>query len=148
MYYRKHVLIVLSSLMYPSLSFSASAMVENDPGLISSLVRVFSILFIILAMLFASFYLAKGPLKNLKKKMGLKDKNEIIKVLDMTTIAPKKSIGVVDVAGHIIVVGITANDIVLLARLGSEGAAGRPESGTLEYEKNSEAFSLLKGMDV
>lgn len=89
----------------------------NDPDLFYSLIKVVSALSIILALLFASLYLGKGPLEMLKKKIGLKKRDEIIKILDVTHISPKKSIGVVDVAGHIIVVGITANDIKLLARL-------------------------------
>lgn len=120
----------------------------NEPDLLFSVIRVFSILFVILVLLFTLFYLTKGPLKNLKKKIGLKERDEIIRVLDITNIAPKKSIGVVDVAGHIIVVGITANDIIPLARLDERGSTGRPGLGGLIEERNKEVSSLLNGTNI
>ena len=116
---------MLAGLMAGTASpLSASPAGGDGPDLFSSLIRVLSILFLILALLFISFYLTRGPLKKLKKRIGLKGGEEIIKVIDIRHIAPKKSIGVVDVAGHIIVVGITANDINLLARLDTPSPRG------------------------
>lgn len=141
-------LITLNLLASLSLPLSASVTGETDPDLFYSLIRVFSILFIILALLFTSFYLTKGPLKNLKKKIGLKERDEIIRVLDITNIAPKKSISVVDVAGHIIVVGITANDIIPLARLGNRGAIEIPGSAGLVEGRDSDVSSILNGTEI
>ncbi len=117
-------------------SLAASGIGENNPDFFSSIVKVFSILFIILAIMLVLFYLSKGPLKNLKKKIGLKDRDEVIKVLGINHIAPKKSICVVDVAGHIFVVGITTDNIIPIARLQDKELTERTEKGsTMEDDR-------------
>ncbi len=129
----KIMLTSLALLAFTSNSLAASGTGENNPDFFSSIVKVFSVLFIILAIMLALFYLSKGPLKNLKKKIGLKERDEVIKVIDISHIAPKKSICVVDVAGHVFVVGITNDNIIPIARLGDKGIIERPEQGsTLE----------------
>lgn len=126
----KVLLTSLVLLPFTANPLAASGIGENNPDFFSSLVKVFSILFIILAIMLILFYLSKGPLKNLKKKIGIKERDEVIKVIDISHIAPKKSICVVDVAGHIFVVGITADNIIPIARLGDKELTERTEQGS------------------
>lgn len=132
----KVMLTSLVLLTFASNSLAATGIGENNPDFFSSIVKVFSILFIILAIMLALFYLSKGPLKNLKKKIGLKERDEVIKVIDISHIAPKKSICVVDVAGHVFVVGITTDNIIPIARLQDKELTERTEQGsTMEDDR-------------
>ncbi|HLF85772.1 MAG TPA: flagellar biosynthetic protein FliO [Nitrospiria bacterium] len=126
MTYLKVTLTSLVLLVFAANPIAASGIGENNPDFFSSIIKVFSVLFVILAIMLVLFYLSKGPLKNLKKKIGLRERDEVIKVIDISHIAPKKSICVVDVAGHIFVVGITTDNIIPIARLGDKGIIERP----------------------
>ena len=143
MTYLKVTLTSLALLALASNSLAASGIGQNNPDFSSSIVKVFSVLFIILAIMLALFYLSKGPLKNLKKKIGIKERAEVIKVIDISHIAPKKSICVVDVAGHVFVVGITTDNIIPIARLQGKELTERTEQGSTMEDDRGRRPSFL-----
>ncbi len=139
----KVMLTSLVLLPFTANPLAASGIGENNPDFFSSLVKVFSTLFIILAIMLILFYLSKGPLKNLKKKIGIKEREEVIKVIDVSHIAPKKSICVVDVAGHIFVVGITTDNIIPIARLQDKELTERTDKGSTMEDDRGRRLSFF-----
>lgn len=83
------------------------------PDLISTALKMSTALAIVLGGLFIFYYLTKRILK--KNVGGAKEK--LIRVLENSYIGVKKSISLVEVPGAILVLGVTSDNICLLAKI-------------------------------
>lgn len=89
----------------------------NPPDLYLAAVKTFSILFIILAVILMIFYLIK---RFWPKGSGFMGSNRWIRVIAATYIAPKKMVSLVEVAGEVIVLGLTSDHITMLTKVTNE----------------------------
>lgn len=98
--------------------FGTRASKDDEPlSLMSTGMRMVVMLFLVLALIFIIFFLFKKfVLKNTLFGGGEK----IIKVLSTGYLAPKKNIALVEVAGEILVLGISNDNISLLANIDDE----------------------------
>jgi flagellar protein FliO/FliZ len=86
----------------------------TPPDLYSAAVKTFSILFIILAVILTAFYLLKRFWPRGLEFMG---RDQWIRVIAATSIAPKKMVALVEVAGEILVLGLTGDQITMLTKV-------------------------------
>ena len=86
----------------------------TPPDLYSAAVKTFSILFIILAVILTVFYLIKRFWPRGLEFMG---RDQWIRVIAATSIAPKKMVALVEVAGEILVLGLTGDQITMLTKV-------------------------------
>ncbi len=93
------------------------AVTFSQPDFYSTAVRTFSILFIILAVILVGSYLVK---RFWPKGSGLMGSNQWIRVIASSYIAPKKTISLVEVAGEMLVLGLTDSQITMLTKVNDE----------------------------
>lgn len=112
---------------------------RETKSLIGSLVNVGVALTVVIMLLYAFVYLLK--------KSGISQggaSNSKIKVLETKMVAPKKYIAIVDVAGKIITIGITEQNISLLTELGEESVRDLQNSSALEVSsKINKSFGAI-----
>ena len=89
----------------------------SQPDFYSTAIRTFSVLFIILAVILIGSYLAK---RFWPKGSGLMASNQWIRVIAANYIAPKKTISLVEVAGEMLVLGLTDSQITMLTKINDE----------------------------
>ncbi|MCK5423686.1 MAG: flagellar biosynthetic protein FliO [Deltaproteobacteria bacterium] len=94
-----------------------NAVTSSQPDFYSTAIRTFSILFILLAVILIGSYLAK---RFWPKGSGLMGSNQWIKVIATSYIAPKKTISLVEVAGEMLVLGLTDSQITMLTKINDE----------------------------
>ena len=113
----------------------------TQPGFYSTAIRTFSILSIILAVILIGFYLIKrfGP-----KGSGFMCNNRWIKVIAATYIAPKKMISLVEIAGEILVLGLTDNQITILTKVTNKQMIRNLKSSQEKKNTNSPFYQQFK----
>ena len=89
----------------------------SEPDFYLAALKTFSVLAIILALILVGFYLIRRF--GLIRSAGAVG-TRWVTLINTTPIAPKKMIGVVDVAGEILVVGLTEQQISLLTKVTDE----------------------------
>lgn len=87
----------------------------------SSIIRMLSSLAIVVGLLLLGAYIFK---KKMLDKGGL-NRGGLIKVIDRSYIDLKKGIAIVDVAGEMIVVGLSGDNITMLTKIEDEAALAR-----------------------
>lgn len=87
-----------------------------SPDLISTALKMSAALAIVLGALLVFYHFTK---RILKKNVG-GSKGKLIRVLENSYIGVKKSISLVEVPGAILVLGVTSDNICLLAKLENE----------------------------
>jgi len=107
------ILPLISSLVEVETNLVETATL-TPPDLYSAGVKTFSVLFIILAIILTAFYLIK---RFWSKGSGFMGNNQWIRVIAATYIAPKKMVALVEVAGEILVLGLTGNHIIMLTKV-------------------------------
>lgn len=114
-----------------------------QPDLFTSAVKTFSVLFILLALILIALYLVKRfwPIG-----AGLNGSNRWLNIIATAPIAPKKMISLVEVAGEVIVLGITEQHITMLTRVVHEDAVHRIRSHRGKDTGNSSFYEQLKGL--
>lgn len=86
----------------------------NVPDLFSAGVKIYGTLFAILAVFLIAFYFAKNYFF---QGAWLLNKEKLIDVIATNPIGSKKAISVVEVAGEILVLGVSSNQISMLTRI-------------------------------
>jgi len=107
---------------------------EGEEGELNPVVRMISSLAVVLGIFLVGAYLYR---EKFMKKGGM-GKGKLIKVLDRGYVDVKKSIAVVDVAGEVLVLGVSGDNITLLTKLESEKAHEKLKS---LYTKGGQSFS-------
>ena len=98
-----------------------NAITFSQPDFYSTAIRTFSVLFIVLAVILIGSYLAK---RFWPKGSGLMGSNQWIRVIAASYIAPKKTISLVEVAGEMLVLGLTDRQITMLTKINDEHTIG------------------------
>ena len=83
-----------------------------SPDLISSALKMFIVLGILLGGLVIALYFTKKIMRQTGQSKG-----KMIRVLENSYVGVKKSISLVEVPGAVLVLGITNNNIILLAKI-------------------------------
>ncbi|MBI5747501.1 MAG: FliO/MopB family protein [Nitrospinae bacterium] len=94
----------------------------EPPDMSSAIFKTVTALAIVLAAVLLISYIAK---KVLKKNDIVFGKDKLIRVLGTSYIGVKKAITLLDVAGEVLVIGVTNNNITMLTKLESEDAKSR-----------------------
>ena len=89
----------------------------TSPDVYSTAIKTFSILFIILAVILTVFWLIK---RFWPKGSGFMGSDQWIKVIATTYIAPKKMVTLVEVAGEVLVLGLSDGQITMLTKVANE----------------------------
>lgn len=89
----------------------------SQPDFYSTAIRTFSVLSIMLAAILIGSYLAK---RFWPKGSGLMGSHPWIRVVAASYVAPKKTISLVEVAGEMLVLGLTDNQITMLTKINDE----------------------------
>jgi flagellar protein FliO/FliZ len=76
-----------------------------------SIIRIFSALAIVMGLIFLFLFILKRILGNFKGS------SKLIRTITIFPVAPKKYISLLDVAGEIIVIGITSQQISMLCKV-------------------------------
>lgn len=113
----------------------------TQTDLMSSGMKMFSMLAVVLAVMFFIFYLFK---KFVLKNGLLGAGGKWVKVLATGMLAPKKSIALVEVAGEILVLGISQNHIALLSTIRDEEKIQKMKS---ENGNSGKLWSAFKSKD-
>lgn len=112
-----------------------------DPTFFSSSIKVVTSLTIVLSLILVTYYFVKKYLL----KDGLLGMDKQIKVISTSYIAPKKNITLVEVAGEILVLGVTAANINLLTKIENKEAVemikAKKESRLANWKKNKQTIS-------
>ena len=112
------------------------------PTFFSSSIKVVTALMIVLSLILVTYYFVK---KYLLKDGSLLGMDKQVKVISTSYIAPKKNITLVEVAGEILVLGVTAANINLLTKIENKDAAKRikekKESRLANWKKNKQTVS-------
>ena len=118
----------------------------NSPELFSSLLKIVSALAVTLGVMIIAAYL----FKKIMKKGGVKINDRgLIKILSVKYLGPKSSIMLINVLGHIMVIGISNSGISLLTEI--VGAESLEQLKNIQGQEGKSApFSdylkrLLKG---
>jgi flagellar protein FliO/FliZ len=115
----------------------------TQPDLYSTAVKTFSTLFIILAVILLGFYLIK---RFGSRGTGLMGGDQWIKVIATTYLAPKKMISLVEVAGEILVLGLTDNQITMLTKVTDQQAIHHLKSSRGGKSMGSPFYQQLKSL--
>ena len=91
------------------------------PDLLSTALKMITALVIVLGALFIVFYFLK---RILKRDVG-GSSEKLIRVLSSTYIGVKKTISLIEVPGSILVLGVTSDNICLLAKIEDEEILNR-----------------------
>ena len=94
----------------------------EPPDMSSAIFKTITALAIVLAAVLLISYIAK---KVLKKNDIVFGKDKLIRVLGTSYIGVKKAITLLDVAGEVLVIGVTNNNITMLTKLESEDAKSK-----------------------
>ncbi|MBI3584851.1 MAG: FliO/MopB family protein [Nitrospinae bacterium] len=94
----------------------------EPPDMSSAIFKTITALAIVLAAVLLISYIAK---KVLKKNDIVFGKDKLIRVLGTSYIGVKKAITLLDVAGEVLVIGVTNNNITMLTKLESEEAKSK-----------------------
>jgi len=89
----------------------------TPPDMYAAAVKTFSILFIILAVILTLFYLTKRVWPRGLDFMG---GDRWVRVIAATSIAPKKTVTLVEVAGEVLVLGLAGDQITMLTKVTNE----------------------------
>lgn len=89
----------------------------SQPDFYFTAIRTFSVLLIMLAAILIGSYLAK---RFWPKGSGLMGSNPWIRVVAASYVAPKKTISLVEVAGEMLVLGLTDSHITMLTKINNE----------------------------
>jgi len=108
---------------------------SQSPDLIATAVKMFIVLGILMGVLIASLYLVRRTMG----RKGIQSKGKMIKVLASNYIGVKKNISLVAVPGAVLVLGVTADQINLLAKI--DDPETLREMSSPEYESGSLSFS-------
>ena len=87
--------------------------VDEGPTLFASMIKLFSGLAVVIAVLLVTYYFVREYLGKMNKVSG---KGKLINVIATHYLAPKKSVMLIDVAGERLVIGV-GDEINLLARI-------------------------------
>lgn len=85
----------------------------DQPDFIATAIKMFSALLLVLGIFMGSFYLLR---RVVKRDVGTRGRN-VIRIIDRSYIGVKKSVTLVDVAGKVLVLGVTDNQISLLTQI-------------------------------
>jgi len=105
-----------------------------DPNLISTALRMLAALCIVLGGLLAAFYVSK---RLFRRDVG-KSNEKLIRVLGNSYIGIKKSISLIEIPGAVLVLGITSDNISLLAKIEDQERITRLRG--IESEKTPLSF--------
>ncbi len=112
------------------------------PTFFSSSIKLVTALTIVLSLILITYYFVK---KYLLKDGSLLGMDKQMKVISTSYIAPKKSITLVEVAGEILVLGVTAANINLLTKVENKEAderiKGKKENRLSNWKKNKQIIS-------
>ena len=89
----------------------------TPPDVYSTAIKTFSILFIILAVILTVFWLIK---RFWPKGSGFMGNDQWIKVIATRYIAPKKMVVLVEVAGEILALGLSGDQITMLTKVAND----------------------------
>lgn len=122
----------------------------TGPTLLSSSLKVVTGLLIVLSLMLICYYFVK---KYLLKEGSLLGMDKQVKVLSTSYIAPKKNITLLEVAGEILVLGVTASHISFLTKIENEEAIkkikSKKESSLINWKKNKQTKpSFSKQLDL
>jgi len=113
----------------------------SQPDFYSTAIKTFSILSIILAVILIGSYLVKHFWP---RGSGLMGNNRWIKVIAASYIAPKKTISLVEVAGEVLVLGLTDNQIAMLTKVTDEQMIHRLKASQEKKDMGAPFFQQLK----
>jgi flagellar protein FliO/FliZ len=114
----------------------------EPPDMSSAVIKTIAALAIVLAAVLFISYIAK---KLLKKNDIVFGKDKLIRVLGTSYIGVKKAITLLDVAGEVLVIGVTNNSITMLTKLESEEA--RSKLLNTSYQSPVTSHQLLNNKD-
>ncbi len=107
---------------------------ENTPDLFSTGVKIYGTLFVVLALLFIIVYFVKNYFfKGITALHGEK----LVDVIATNHIGAKKAISLVEVAGELIVLGISNNHISMLTRIEDEETIKKLKQHKTRFQKSS-----------
>jgi flagellar protein FliO/FliZ len=92
----------------------SKAATVTPPDFFSTAVKTFSTLCILLAVILFGFYLLR---RFWPKSAGFMSGDQWVRVIATSYLAPKKMISVVEVAGEVLVLGLSEHQISMLARV-------------------------------
>lgn len=113
----------------------------TPPDVYSTAIKTFSILFIILAVILTVFWLIK---RFWPKGSGFMGSDQWIKVIAASYIAPKKTISLVEVAGEVLVLGLTDNQIAMLTKVTDEQMIHRLKASQEKKDMGAPFFQQFK----
>jgi flagellar biosynthetic protein FliO len=94
----------------------------NSVELLPAMVKIFSALAIVIGIMVISLFVAK---KVLRRTEGRCEGTDVIKILSTRYVGPKSSIMVVDVAGKVLVVGLSPQNLSLLTSIDDQQSIDR-----------------------
>ncbi len=101
--------------------------------IVPTLMKAGFYLFVVTVLIIGTVFILKWMFMN---KGGKTYQSSPVKVVNSTFISPKKSVHIIKIAGRVLVVGATDNQINLLTEL--------QENELLDYEKNNPAVQPVK----
>jgi flagellar protein FliO/FliZ len=121
----------------------AKAATVTQPDFFSTAVRTFSTLCILLAVILVGSYLIR---RFWPKSAGFMSGDQWVRVIATSYLAPKKTISVVEVAGEILVLGLTENQISMLARVTNQATIDDLKESQRQRESAGIFRNPLKSM--
>ncbi len=121
----------------------AKAAAVTPPDFFSSAVRTFSTLCILLAVIIFGFYLLR---RFWPKSAGFMSGEQWIRVIATGYLAPKKIISIVEVAGEVLVLGLTEHQISMLARVTNQETITTLKGSLRQRESTGLFRNHLKSM--
>lgn len=113
----------------------------SQPDFYSTAIRTFSILSILLAVILIGSYLVRRLWPKGSRLMG---NNRWIRVVAASYIAPKKTISLVEVAGEMLVLGLTDSQITMLTKISDEHTIGRLQQYQDKTSEKSYVYRSFK----
>lgn len=80
-------------------------------------IKMVSALTIVLGLIFLMLHFGKNFLS---KKMGLGNREDILKIISRTYLGPKKELVVVETSGDLLLLGVTEHNISLISKITSK----------------------------
>ena len=117
------------------------------PDMLSTGLKMITALIIVLGVLFIVFYFLRRILK--REVQGSSEK--LIRVLASSYIGVKKNISLIEVPGSILVLGVTSDNIRLLAKIEDEEILNRfkkPEDGKKSTSFSDQLSKLSLGLKI
>ncbi len=121
----------------------AGAATFTQPDMFSTAIKTFSTLFILLAVILFGLYLVK---RFWPKGAGLMGGDQWINVIATSYLAPKKMISLVDVAGEILVIGLTDSQITMLTKVADQQTIHHLRSSQKGKGMGSPFYQQLKDL--